>query len=473
MWYKQEGEAVPFTCWPFMKRVNRLAKPYFRCHFNVWKIYSRPIEFETFLDIGGLNEVAEFVHTTYGTKEKIDKLYNLFEKHAQHLQKIYLSVYGEKMEEYADKKLIAFYYKLLKEYEKFWAHGLFIDGFDAGYDQREIAKIAAAYQLTLEEVGILTTPSELGFANERLVDFLAKLEKIADEKKVTELIAHPEMREHVKNFDWFQSTYGHRKPISDEQLCQDIITYKNAAKRKEAYEKLTAQEHLHTQKIHRILKQHGLKENPLYFFQKLTFFREQRKKYNLMGLYVLHRILEAVEKNKKIQKEHLNFLNYDEFEPIMNGLFDAKLLKKRFEEGVMITVSGKMYTEKVGKEARAEKEAIDAEILKAESKKELKGFVACTGKVTGKVRLVITRADFEKFKQGEILVTGMTRPEHVPLMKKAAAIVTNEGGITCHAAIVSRELGVPCIIGTKIATQVLKDGDVVEVDAEKGVIKKA
>jgi len=59
----------------------------------------------------------------------------------------------------------------------------------------------------------------------------------------------------------------------------------------------------------------------------------------------------------------------------------------------------------------------------------------------------------------------------MPAIKKASAIVTNVGGITCHAAIVSRELKIPCIIGTKIATKVLKDGDLVEVDAQKGIVK--
>ena len=75
------------------------------------------------------------------------------------------------------------------------------------------------------------------------------------------------------------------------------------------------------------------------------------------------------------------------------------------------------------------------------------------------------------FQDGSVLVTGMTRPEFVPLMKRASAIITDEGGITCHAAIVSRELKKPCIIGTKIATQVLKDGDLVEVDADNGVVR--
>jgi len=71
----------------------------------------------------------------------------------------------------------------------------------------------------------------------------------------------------------------------------------------------------------------------------------------------------------------------------------------------------------------------------------------------------------------DIIVAVMTRPDYVPAMKKAAAIITDEGGITCHAAIISRELKKPCVIGTKIATQVLNDGDLVEVDADEGVVR--
>ena len=65
----------------------------------------------------------------------------------------------------------------------------------------------------------------------------------------------------------------------------------------------------------------------------------------------------------------------------------------------------------------------------------------------------------------------MTSPDYVPYLKKVAAIVTDEGGVNCHAAIVSREMNIPCIIGTKIATQVLKDDDRVEVDADNGIVK--
>ena len=108
-----------------------------------------------------------------------------------------------------------------------------------------------------------------------------------------------------------------------------------------------------------------------------------------------------------------------------------------------------------------------------QNNREIKGQTGCPGSVKGFVRIITNlKKEEEKFKPGEILVTGMTRPEFVPLMKKTKAVITDEGGITCHAAIVSRELKIPCIIGTKIATKILKDGDFVEVDANKGVVRK-
>ena len=104
--------------------------------------------------------------------------------------------------------------------------------------------------------------------------------------------------------------------------------------------------------------------------------------------------------------------------------------------------------------------------------KDIRGLCASVGRAEGTVCLVGSVKDLPKMKQGAILVSSMTRPELVPAMRKAAAIVTDEGGITSHAAIVSRELGIPCVIGTKIATKVFKDGDFVEVNANHGIIRK-
>lgn len=100
----------------------------------------------------------------------------------------------------------------------------------------------------------------------------------------------------------------------------------------------------------------------------------------------------------------------------------------------------------------------------------VKGQSAFLGKISGRVKIIFNKRQIKDFKKGEILVMPMTTPNYVSIMKKAAAFVTDEGGITCHAAILARELRKPCVIGTKIATKVFKDGDLVEVDADKGVV---
>lgn len=147
------------------------------------------------------------------------------------------------------------------------------------------------------------------------------------------------------------------------------------------------------------------------------------------------------------------------------------ILEERIIENAIILIKRKIKVIS-GKELKK----YYREELKEDSKigkfKEFKGQPASPGKVKGKVHIVWEIAEAAKVKRGEILVAPATTPAHVPAMEKAAAIVTDEGGLLSHAAIVSRELGVPCVVGAKIATKVLRDGDLVEVDAAKGVVKK-
>lgn len=103
-------------------------------------------------------------------------------------------------------------------------------------------------------------------------------------------------------------------------------------------------------------------------------------------------------------------------------------------------------------------------------KKVLQGITASPGVTKGKVKIILGPSEVGKMEKGDILVTAMTNPLFVPAMEKAAAIVTDEGGITCHAAIVSRELGIPCVVGTKRATKVLGDGMEIVVDGKSGEI---
>ncbi len=103
--------------------------------------------------------------------------------------------------------------------------------------------------------------------------------------------------------------------------------------------------------------------------------------------------------------------------------------------------------------------------------KTLKGTTANKGKVKGIVKIIKNENDFDKFNEGDILVSEITNPSFTLVIIKASAIVIDKGGITSHSAIVSREFNIPCIVGTKNATQILKDGYEIEVDADNGLVK--
>ncbi len=119
------------------------------------------------------------------------------------------------------------------------------------------------------------------------------------------------------------------------------------------------------------------------------------------------------------------------------------------------------------KKAKGEEEAV---VEKEELIMLVRGLPASPGLASGEVRRIDDISEIEKVKDGDILVTVMTNPDMVPAMRRASAVVTDEGGRTCHAAIVSRELGIPCIVGAKTGTEVLKEGMIITVDATRGVV---
>jgi pyruvate,water dikinase len=100
----------------------------------------------------------------------------------------------------------------------------------------------------------------------------------------------------------------------------------------------------------------------------------------------------------------------------------------------------------------------------------LQGQGASPGIATGRVVIVDEVSDLGRIQDGDIMVTTITNPDMVPVMRRVSAIITDEGGMTCHAAVVSRELGTPAIVGTKNATRVLKEGDIITIDGKKGII---
>lgn len=184
-------------------------------------------------------------------------------------------------------------------------------------------------------------------------------------------------------------------------------------------------------------------------------------------------LLNKVAKQLAISEQDILYLSVDEILALLKKEeIDYKSLISERKKGYYII----QYGEYLGVFANKDKKYIDDLKIFEEHKNieteglEIQGQTAWKGKVTGRVKIVRSEEDIRNVREGDILVAVMTFPNFVPAMERAAAFVTDEGGILCHAAIVSREMKKPCVIATKIASKVLKDGEIVEVDADHGTI---
>jgi len=168
------------------------------------------------------------------------------------------------------------------------------------------------------------------------------------------------------------------------------------------------------------------------------------------------------------QRIHVVNLSNDEIIDYLsnNIISDKKEIDKRLNEDYIYIIDENGVQIVTNKKLVAEAQ----EIINKKISQEISGQIAYKGKVVGKVIIVKDKTDLSKVKEGNILVTRVTMPDYTPAMRVAAAFVTEEGGITSHAAIIARELKKPCIVGTGNCTKILKDGDMVEVDADNGIV---
>ena len=136
-----------------------------------------------------------------------------------------------------------------------------------------------------------------------------------------------------------------------------------------------------------------------------------------------------------------------------------------FHDGDLFLLQSRPITTLGDSKKDASEEEVDLEVL-------IKGLGASPGLASGTVKVILSLDELDKVQDGDVMVTTMTTPDMVPAMKRATGIVTDEGGVTCHAAIISRELGIPCVVGTGDATTTLKENDEVTADGKKGLVYK-
>ncbi len=277
------------------------------------------------------------------------------------------------------------------------------------------------------------------------------------------------LREHCKKFSWMSCVMYAGEPYTVEHFRKEIVE----ASKDDCEEVLRKQEERKEyqeskikEKI-RVLQFTKEEIELLDQFRTWIHLRTYIKDMTSLGMLPTLPFLEEIAKRVECQKKDLLYLSHFELLEIFTKQKDL-LLRESAERQkgwafTLINNNPTYYNHKQLKEIEEAEEKIPSGV---------KGFAACKGVAKGKAVIVKSVEDLERIKQDNILITHMTTTNFVPILSKVAAIVTDEGGITCHAAIISREMDIPCIIGTKIATKAFKDGDIVEVDANKGIVKK-
>ncbi|MEI6627619.1 MAG: PEP-utilizing enzyme, partial [bacterium] len=193
--------------------------------------------------------------------------------------------------------------------------------------------------------------------------------------------------------------------------------------------------------------------------------------FSMYSVYLMKH-LKAIAKKIGVSYEELLDLTTEEIINGINGTDVKNIIEKRRDDRwLVVSVPGEKS--KVIDDPRVVEQLISTMIPKAKTSDagSIVGQIGNKGIGRGTVKVILSPQNSAKMQKGDVLVTTMTTPDFVPLMQKASAIVTDIGGLLCHAAIISRELNIPCVIGTKFATHLLKDGDKVEVDANKGIVK--
>lgn len=333
------------------------------------------------------------------------------------------------------------------------------------------------FQYTKENIQahftLLTTTPEPTWAEEEKVSFLKLISLL--QKGFTK--DHPEfqqkLEQHEKWFRAFMFDYHGPQVLDIKYFLTKIDNYLSEEKsaEKELREmKEKRESFLQRQEV--LAAELGLSSSEKKYFrtmQLLILWKEHKKKVHSKSHVPFQTVLmPEICRRINMPFQYARFLDDDELvDALRNKSVNSSQLQQRAEHFTIIhTPSGKQILS--GNQALEYNEQLKP---KYEFKETLTGSPASMGKHQGKVVLVMNEQDLSKVQTGNVLVTTMTKPQYILAMQRAGAFVTDSGGITCHAAIIAREMEKPCVVGTNMATKVLKDGDVVEVDANAGTVR--
>ena len=313
------------------------------------------------------------------------------------------------------------------------------------------------WEFSAETADILTPVWRKSYYSAQKEDFLRA--KISDEKKV-----------YLEKYEWTLSPLGKTVVHLTDEDMEKRLGRISVAQAEDMLEKIKKSKAQKKRRFCAYIENYS--DNPemsrlLRLISEFIFLRTYTaESSDRLFYYIRQKILTEISQRLQIPLEEILCMTYQEVAQLSNGQRISKSTIAKRKSGELITFfdgeNSAYYGGTVG--------ALLKDLLPQNDGKGdgLCGDVACSGEVRGRVKIVGNFEQTDKVEEGDIVVTSMTTPEIVSALEKAAGIITDEGGVTCHAAIIAREYGIPCLVGTKCATLTLSDGDNVYLDCIHG-----
>lgn len=395
-----------------------------------------------------------------------EKYYGIWKQNTDRAMDYIQSMSYQKITKLSDRDFRENVRKIQAFYDEFWAYVLLPEIANFGGERMLKEAIEEKHpEDSLEIIEALSTPEDLSFyQTEELA--LCRVKLMEEQEKALE--------EHARKFYWILTSYGEAKSVDadffKEQL--DRMSLDEAQKKIKEIESYVAE----VKKRKRdIIKKYAIDAETARVGQLLSFciwWQDYRKMFAFIIMNKIDDFARELSRRHHVNYEDILAYSREQFLTLAEKGKPVANIDEQKECFVSIYYDHDTSREKlVGKRGiefiqQYSEEEVDPIVT------EIKGTPVSKGKAKGVVRLLERAQQADEMQEGEILVTSMTSPEFIVAMRKSSAIITDEGGLTSHAAIVSRELKKPCIVGTRIATKVLKNGDIVQVDAKKGTVTR-
>lgn len=454
--------------------------------------------FNYFLPIKTVQRVAQYyLCRQHKDGDFIESLKTSWEQSdVQDLLTLVKKIENAELQALSDTQMLKLHREFSNIYMRLWREAIFHDAFDVMGDvllEKYLNK--EKRQVSDADLHILTTITEPSCLQKEKASLIRIADSARRSKKLVQLIKrkttakriaqefprfYQRLKRHASTYHWIQNDFAVTKRLDTDFFLSGVwklLTDQKFYQSEKENIALPGKTRKERANLMRQLKLSRECSDLLNLLTTVAAWRDWRKAMNQVANSALALFAREFVRRLDAPQQTIEYVLWWEVPRLFNTSKKEQRvllqLAERREKGSLYLDLAAWKDSRCalfGKDAREVNEYLNQ--LITEQHKELKGRTAFPGLVKGTAKVINNQSDFAKMKQGDILIASNTRPEYVPIMRIAGAIVTEEGGITSHAAVVSREMQKPCIVGVQGLLNVIQDGDRVEVDANTGVVRK-